>query len=148
MKTALLLMWTVLLCTHSALAQPVAAREPDRAELAKQLADEFVARTARVKVTLRLTPEQSRNWSDFESELVAIGKTRAQRVIALRSARQKRPFDVVEQIRIEADFTKERGAEQKKLADAAEPLIASLNDQQRRRFGEQLFAISRALGSD
>ncbi len=29
-----------------------------------------------------------------------------------------------------------------------EPLLAKLSDQQKRSFGEQLFGISRALGSD
>jgi GrpB-like predicted nucleotidyltransferase (UPF0157 family) len=149
MKTTLLLVLAASLFTHTALAQPIAAREAlDRTELAKQLSDQFIARTARVKATLRLTPEQARSWSDFEIILVDIGKTRAERVIALRTALRKRPVDAVEQIRAEADFTRERAGEQKKLADAAEPMLAKLNDQQRRRFSEQLFSISRALGSD
>jgi hypothetical protein len=149
MKTTSLCVLAAVLFTPSALADPIAVREgSDRAELARQLSDQFMSRTARVKATLRLTPEQAKAWSDFEIILVGIGKTRAERVIALRTARRKRPVDAVEQIRTEADFTWERAGEQKKLADAAEPLLATLNDQQRRRFSEQLFSISRALGSD
>jgi GrpB-like predicted nucleotidyltransferase (UPF0157 family) len=157
MKTTLLAGLTALLLTHTAIAEPIqesiqepiAARESaDRTELAKQLSDQFMARTARIKATLKLSPEQTKNWSDFEVILVDIGKTRAERVIALRAALRKRPVDAVEQIRAEADFTRERAGEQKRLADAAEPLLAKLNDPQRRRFSEQLFSISRALGSD
>lgn len=148
MKTIALVILAASLFTHNAVAQ-IAARETlDRTELAKRLSDQFIARTARVKATLRLTPEQAKSWSDFEVILVDIGKTRAERVIALRTALRKRPVDAVEQIRAEADFTRERAGEQKKLADAAEPMLAKLNDQQRRRFSEQLFSISRALGSD
>jgi hypothetical protein len=36
----------------------------------------------------------------------------------------------------------ERSADQKKLADAAQPLFASLDDQQKRRFSETLVRIS------
>jgi hypothetical protein len=146
MKTIVSAILTVCLFAQ---ANPATARNAlDRTELARQLAEEFISRTARVKTTLRLTPEQTQSWSDFENALVDIGKTRAERVIALRSSRQVRPVDAVAQIRAEADFTRERAAEQKKLADAAEPLLAALNDQQKRRFSEQLFSISRALGSD
>ena len=106
------------------------------------------SRTARIKATLRLQPEQKKSWSDFENALVDIGKTRAERVIALRAARLKRPIDAVEQIRIESDFTRERASEQRKLADAAEPLLTRLKAEQRQRFNEQLFSISRALASD
>jgi hypothetical protein len=149
MKTTLLFGLTAFLIAHPALADPRAARESaDRTELARQLSDQFMSRTARIKATLKLTPAQTKSWSDFEVILVDIGKTRAQRVIALRASRQKRPVDAVEQIRAEADFTRERAGEQKKLADAAAPMLATLNDPQRRRFSEQLFAISRALGSD
>ena len=148
MKTTLLVILVVSLFAPPAFAQ-IAARElSDRTALARQLSDEFISRTARVKATLKLTPAQVKSWADFEVILVDIGKTRAERVIALRASRQKRPVDAVEQIRTESDFTRERAGEQRKLADAAEPLLAKLNDQQRRRFSEQLFSISRALGSD
>ena len=37
----------------------------------------------------------------------------------------------------------ERSVERKKLADAAQPLYASLDDQQKQRFGEELLGLSR-----
>ena len=97
MSTTLFLS-AVFLFTHAAFTDPLAAREAtDRTELARQLANEFISRTARIKATLRLQPEQKKSWSDFENALVDIGKTRAERVIALRAARLKRPIDAVEQ---------------------------------------------------
>jgi hypothetical protein len=122
---------------------PAAARDgSERVELtANQIADQFGARTARMKADLRLTPEQDKSWSGFENAMTDIGRARADRQIAQRSDRvqQKGPIDAIEQMRKEAAFMSERATDQKRLADAAEPLYVSLNDQQKRRFGEQLF---------
>lgn len=116
----------------------------DRAELtANQITNEFAARTARIKADLRLTPEQEKNWPGFESAMTDLGKRNADRQIALQTerAQQKAPLDAIEQMREEAKFMGERSADQKTLADAAQPLYA--NDQQRRRFAKQLFGIGR-----
>jgi len=37
----------------------------------------------------------------------------------------------------------ERSVERKKLADAAQPLYASLDDQQKQAFGQELLGLSR-----
>ena len=101
MKTTLLVLLAASLFAPSAFGQ-IAERElADRTALARQLSDEFMSRTARIKATLKLTPEQAKSWSDFEVILVDIGRTRAERVIALRASRRKRPVDAVEQIRTE-----------------------------------------------
>jgi hypothetical protein len=70
-------------------------------------------------------------------------KKAADREIALRAdqAQQKGPLDFNDQMRKGADSMSERSADQKKLADAAQPLFASLNDQQKRRFTEELVRI-------
>ena len=102
----------------------------DRAELsANQINDQFAARAARIKADLRLTPEQAKNWPDVESAVKDIGKKNADLQIALRTERAqlKGPFDVIQQMREEARFLGERSADQKTLADAAEPLYVSLN---------------------
>jgi hypothetical protein len=72
-----------------------------------------------------------------------LGKRSADRQIALQTerAQQKVPLDAIEQMREEAKFMGERSADQKALADAAQPLYASLDDQQKRRFAKQLFGI-------
>ncbi len=118
----------------------------DRAELsANQISNEFAARTARIKADLRLTPEQEKNWPGFESAMSDMGKRYGDRQTAVQADRtqQKAPADVIEQLRDEAQFLSERSADRKTLADAAQPLYASLDDQQKRRFAKELIDVSR-----
>lgn len=145
MRKALLLLATAALIASPALTGPAIARDrSDRAELpANQIANQADARTARMKVDLRLTPEQEKNWSGFESAMRDMGKKQADRQIALRDERAQRSgaVDVIEQMRKEADSQIERSNDWKKLADAAQPLYASLNDQQKQRFAQDLFRL-------
>jgi LTXXQ motif family protein len=117
-----------------------------RAELtANQITNDFAARIARIKADLRLTPEQEKNWSGFESAANDMGKRYADRQITMQADRtqQKAPADVIEQLRNEAKFLSERSDDRKTLADAAQPLYASLNDQQKRQFAKELLSLSR-----
>jgi hypothetical protein len=116
----------------------------DRVDLtANQINDRFAARVARIKADLRLTPEQEKNWPAVENASKDIGKRNADLQIALRAdrAQLKEPFDVIQQMREEARFLAGRSVDQKALADAAQPLFASLNDQQKRRFGRELHGL-------
>jgi hypothetical protein len=118
----------------------------DRAELtANQITNDFAARTARIKADLRLTPEQEKNWPGFESAMTDMGKRYGDRQTAMQADRtqKKAPADVVEQLRDEAQFLSERSADRKTLADGAQPLYASLDDQQKRRFAKELIDVSR-----
>jgi gas vesicle protein len=118
----------------------------DRADLsANQISNEFAARTARIKADLRLTPEQEKNWPSFESAMSDMGKRYGDRQTAVQADRtqQKAPADVIEQLRDEAQFLNERSTDRKALADAAQPLYASLDDQQKRRFAKELVDVSR-----
>jgi hypothetical protein len=105
---------------------------------ANQISNEFSARTARIKADLRLTPEQEKNWPGFESAMSDMGKRYGDRQVAMQAdrAQQKGPADVIEQLRDEAQFLSERSVDRKTLADAAQPLFASLDDQQKRRFAK------------
>jgi hypothetical protein len=105
----------------------------------------LAARIARIKADLRLTPEQEKNWGGFESAMRDIGKTTADRQVAMQTERtqQTAPIDIIEQMRREAIFLSERSTDRKKLADAAQPLYASLDDQQKRRFANELVGLSR-----
>ena len=117
----------------------------DRAELsANQIMDQFAARTARIKADLRLTPEQEKNWSGFETAMREIGKSNADRQVAIQAGRtpQQGPVDVIDQMRDEAKVLNERSVDEKTLADAAQPLYASLDDQQKRRFARELLRLS------
>jgi hypothetical protein len=116
----------------------------DRTELSvNQINDQFAARTARIKADLRLTPEQAKNWPDFETAVKDVGKRNADLQTALRTerAKLKDPYDVIQQMREEARFLNERSIDQKALADAAQPLYVSLNDQQKRRFARELLGL-------
>ena len=63
----------------------------------------------------------------------------------LRIARAKRdpPDDIIEQMRNEAQFLNDRAVDQRNVADAAEPLFASLDDKQKAIFIEEMVRLSR-----
>jgi LTXXQ motif family protein len=113
----------------------------DRGELsANQIVAQSDARSARMKADLRLTPEQEKNWSGFESALSEVGKKRADREITLRTERtdQKGPGDFIDSMRHHAASLSERSDDEKKLADAAQPLYGSLDARQKERFSREL----------
>jgi hypothetical protein len=144
MKQSLILLTTAALMAGSALTVPAFARDREHAELsANQIADQNSARTARIKADLRLTPAQEKNWPGFESAMNDIGKARADRRVATLAerAQQKGPLDAIEQMRKESKFLSERSVERKKLADAAQPLYTSLDDQQKQRFADELLSM-------
>lgn len=131
--------------TGSAVAQNRGDRSDRTALTANQIVARADARTARIKADLRLTPEQEKNWPGLEAVLHDIGKTRADRLVAFRDERgqQKEPGDVIEYLNNTARFLGEHSADVKKLADAAQPLYASLDEQQKRRFANELIRLSR-----
>jgi hypothetical protein len=152
MRKALLILATAAIVATPTLTGSAVARDRgDRADLsANQIANQADARTARMKVDLRLTPEQEKNWSGFESAMRDLGKKQADRQIALRDERAQRSgsVDVIDQMRKQADSQIERSNDWKKLADAAQPLYASLDDRQKRRFAEDLFRVDRGRNVD
>lgn len=103
----------------------------------------------RIKAELNLTPAQEKNWSAFNSAMHYLGHNGAER-LNLRIARAKRdpPDDIVEQMRNEAQFLVDRAADQRAVADAAEPLFVSLNDKQRAMFIEEMVRLSHERGLD
>jgi zinc resistance-associated protein len=90
------------------------------------------ARIAALKAGLKLTAEQEKNWPALETALREQAKARTDR----RSERQTadKPSDPVERLQRRAERMTERGTALKKVADAAAPLYASLDDGQKRRF--------------
>ena len=90
------------------------------------------ARLAALKGGLMLTPEQARNWTAFEQAARDFGKQRIDRRLAMRSAPPAN--DPVERMRRRATAMSKMGTALNKLADAAEPLFRSLDDNQKQRF--------------
>jgi LTXXQ motif family protein len=103
----------------------------------------------RIRTELNLKPSQEKNWSSFNSAMHYLGHNGAER-LNLRIARAKRdpPDDIVEQMRNEAQFLVDRAADQRAVADAAEPLFMTLDDKQKAIFIEQMVRLSHERGLD
>jgi len=116
---------------------------------AEQIVANSDAYIERIKKELNLTAEQEKNWSGFSSAMHYLGHNGAER-LNLRVERAKRdpPDDIVEQMRNEAQFLIDRAADQRNVADAAEPLYASLDDKQRQIFIEEMVRLSHERGLD
>jgi hypothetical protein len=87
--------------------------------------------------------------SGFESAMHDLGKKQADRAIAARAeeAQQKSgPVNAIKLMRKQANLESEHAVDQKALADAAQPLYASLDAQQKRRFAGELKRLSRERG--
>jgi len=116
---------------------------------AEQIVASSDANIERIKNELKLTPEQEKHWTGFNSAMHYLGHNGADR-LNLRIARAKRdpPDDIIEQMRNEAQFLNDRAGDQRNVADAAEPLFASLDDKQKALFIEEMVRLSRERGLD
>jgi hypothetical protein len=116
---------------------------------AEQIVSNTDANIQRIKEELKLTPEQEKNWTAFTSAMHYLGHNGADR-LNLRIARAKRdpPDDIIEQMRNEAQFLDDRALDQRHVADAAEPLYASLDDKQKQTFIEEMVRLSHERGLD
>jgi hypothetical protein len=116
---------------------------------AEQIVAESDKNIERIKAELQLTPDQEKNWTGFNSAMHYLGHNGADR-LTLRIARAQRdpPDDIVEQMRNEAQFLNDRAVDQRAVADAAEPLFASLDAKQKAIFIEEMVRLSRERGLD
>ncbi|MCA6110707.1 Spy/CpxP family protein refolding chaperone [Bradyrhizobium cenepequi] len=116
---------------------------------AEQIVVNSDANIERIKKELNLTPEQEKYWGAFNSAMHYLGHNGADRV-NLRIARAQRdpPDDVIEQMRNEAQFLNDRAVDQRNVADAAEPLYASLDDKQKQIFINEMVRLSHERGLD
>jgi LTXXQ motif family protein len=130
--------------------QAVLTQEQGEPQLtAEQIVANSDANIDRIKAELKLTPEQEKNWTAFNSAMHYLGHNGADR-LNLRIARAKRdpPDDIVEQMRNEAQFLNDRAVDQRNVADAAEPLFVSLDDKQKAIFIEEMVRLSHERGLD
>jgi zinc resistance-associated protein len=117
-------------------------RDGQRAEHRPRLSPEdraaFVdARIAALKAGLELTPDQAKNWPDFEKALRDMAQVRAERIAAREAAEQnpdKAPHAPFDRLAQRADNMAKSGAALKRIADTGKPLYASLDDAQKARF--------------
>jgi hypothetical protein len=152
MRKFAIVMMSAALVTGTALTGSAIARDrSDRSELTSgQMTDRADASTAKMKVDLNLNADQEKNWSGFASAMHDMSKKQADRRIAMRDARAQDhgTFDALDELRKNADRQIERANDRKKFADAAQPLYASLNEQQKNRFAESLFGGGRERETD
>lgn len=89
------------------------------------------ARIAGIKAGLKLTPEQEKLWPALETAV----RDNVKKMAELRDKRQSadRPADPVERMRRQADDMSARADAMRNVANAAQPLYATLNDDQKRR---------------
>jgi LTXXQ motif family protein len=116
---------------------------------AEQIVANSDANIERIKKELNLTPEQEKHWSAFNSAMHYLGHNGADR-LKLRVARAQRdpPDDIIEQMRNEAQFLNDRAVDQRNVADAADPLFASLDDKQKQVFINEMVRLSHERGLD
>jgi hypothetical protein len=116
---------------------------------AEQIVANSDANIERIKTELNLTPEQEKNWTAFNSAMHYLGHNGADR-LNLRIARAQRdpPDDIIEQMRNEAQFLDDRAVDQRNVADAAEPLFASLDAKQKATFIDEMVRLSHERGLD
>jgi hypothetical protein len=116
---------------------------------AEQVVANSDANIERLKQDLKLTPEQEKHWGIFNSAMHYLGQHGAER-LNLRNARAQRdpPDDIIEQMRNEAQFLVDRAQDQRAVADAADPLFASLDDKQKAIFIAEMVRLSRERGLD
>jgi hypothetical protein len=129
--------------------QEVLTQEGEPQLTAEQIVANSDGNIDRIKTELHLTPEQEKNWTAFNSAMHYLGHNGADR-LNLRIARAKRdpPDDIIEQMRNEAQFLNDRAVDQRNVADAAEPLFASLDDKQKGIFIEEMVRLSHERGLD
>lgn len=128
---------------------PVPTQDSAPKLTAEQIVANSDANIERIKTELKLTPEQEKHWAGFNSAMHYLGHNGADR-LNLRIARAKRdpPDDIIEQMRNEAQFLNDRAVDQRNVADAAEPLFASLDEKQKAKFIEEMVRLSRERGLD
>ncbi len=99
------------------------------------------AKIAALKAGLQLTPDQDKKWPAVEQAIRDMAQARQERMAAWRE--KAKGEDAIARIRDRADAMTQRATELKKLADAAEPLYQSLNDEQKHRLR---FLVHMAMG--
>lgn len=130
--------------TYAVAQQPAKSEKPAAEDQWKPSAADraaFVAaRVAALHARLGLNPEQEKLWPPVESVLKDIAQKhetrweqRREERRAMRENKDAPRPDAMARLRKGADFMIETGNDLKRLADAAQPLYATLDDSQKRR---------------
>ena len=94
------------------------------------------AKLAGMKAGLQLTPDQEKLWTPFESAVKDAAKARMEAMRQMMQAHEQgermSPIDHLEAM---ADHLSQGAEDVRKIADAAKPLYAGLDDLQKHKFG-------------
>jgi Spy/CpxP family protein refolding chaperone len=133
---------TALAVTASAFALAAAAEsdQPSRAERASHWAADretmLDAKLAGMKAGLQLTPDQEKLWGPFESAVKDAAKARMDAMREMmQTSEQGEHMSPIDHLEALADRLSQGATDIKKIADAAKPLYASLDDSQKHKFG-------------
>jgi hypothetical protein len=124
--------------TNSAYA--AAGDPPTRSDLRMETRAALLdAHLAGLKAGLKLNADQEKNWPAFESVVREIAKERMERFKEMRAETVdgERPSPI-DHMRMISDRLAKSSTDLKTLADAAGPLYASLDDNQKHNFGPLL----------
>ncbi|MFN3853936.1 MAG: Spy/CpxP family protein refolding chaperone [Phreatobacter sp.] len=109
------------------------------------------ARLAAFKAMLRLRPDQERHWPALETALREAANQRFQRMTErferrreMREGRGPAAQDPIQRMRAASERMAEGAATLRKIAEAAQPLYASLDEAQKRR-AERMFMHRRGM---
>jgi Spy/CpxP family protein refolding chaperone len=101
------------------------------------------ARLAGMKAALKLTPEQEKLWTPFETAVRDMAKSRGEEMRAMRDQREEagaRPSPIARMDEM-ADHMAKESAELKQVASAAKPLFDALDEPAKRHFGPLLMTL-------
>ena len=144
MKGTLLAALAALMVSASAFSLTAAAAEsdqqPPRAERMRQMMEDrqtmLDAKLAGMKAGLQLTPDQEKLWAPFESAVKDAAKARMEAMGQMMQAREQgERMSPVDHLEAMADHMSRAAEDIKKIADAAKPLYAGLDDLQKHKFG-------------
>ena len=126
---------SLLFAQQASPTQPVPTARSDWRPTATDRAAFLDARIAGLKAGLKLSPDQEKLWPPVEAAVRETATKREARMDAFRREREQRQgsVDAIERMRRRAEMLTETGVDLKKIADAAAPLYAALDDAQKHR---------------
>jgi hypothetical protein len=98
----------------------------------------LAAKLAEMKTALNLSPAQQKHWAPLKTALVNSAKARLQRrdvVSKMRAAQKAKGLDLDARMRARVAGLRSCADHVENVANAAKPLLASLDAGQKRRFG-------------
>jgi zinc resistance-associated protein len=106
-------------------------QQPTHAELVQRWAEAGIETQLKgMKTSLRLTPDQEKDWAPFESAVKAAEKAR----VAALQKEQGSGLSPMDRLTAKADRVAQSQADLEKIVEAAKPLYVSLDDAQKHKF--------------